>query len=69
MPKHYHESMQKTPKPRSQKVDAPKAFPASETQEPRGKTRFGPAPKTHGPAKQNEFNVDRHGTARPWQEK
>jgi hypothetical protein len=63
------EPMTKTPKPRSQKVNAPKAFPASETQESRGRTRFGPAPKTHGPAVKNIFNTDPFGRDKPGQEK
>ena len=48
------------------KRPAPKpstAFPANV--EPRGKTRFGPAPTTQKPPVQNIFNSDRHGKRPP----
>lgn len=66
MPKHYFEPMTKTPKPRSQTVNAPKAFPPDRV-EPRGATRFGPPVQPERKTVENVHNVDPHGTAKPWE--
>ena len=46
-----------TPKRPAPKPSA--AFPANA--EPRGKTRFGPAPRAERPVTENRNNTDRHG--------
>lgn len=48
-------------------VPASAAFPASETQEPKGKTRFGPPPRPERPVQKNVYNVDPHGRKQPGQ--
>ena len=40
------------------------AFPKNV--EPRGKTRFGPAPRKPKPTTKNVFNTDSTGKAKPW---
>lgn len=49
-----------------QTVNSPKAFPDSETQEPKGRTRFGPDPMKPRPTTENVNNTDKAGTAKPW---